>query len=94
MNCKITLVIEILPTVKSRAFGINTSRKRCDKRLKGKELKTWAVGKANEILKERGDIVGQELISCSKKKDDHADVVLYCDAWYRFLHTGEFALQS
>jgi hypothetical protein len=77
------LIIEILPTVKSRAFGIS--------KLKGKELKVWAVQQALKILDERGDIKGEGLIKETKKKDDHADVVLYCDAWYRFLLTDKFA---
>lgn len=84
-----TLVIEILPTVKSKAFGVNT--KKGEKKLKSKELKVWAVGKATEILESRKDTYGLKLIGENKKKDDHCDVVLYCDAWYRYLHTGVFS---
>lgn len=82
------IIIEILPTVKSRAFGINTGRGK--ERIRGKELKAWAVEEALRILKRRSDVIGESLIMSSKKKDDHADVVLYCDAWYRFLETNKF----
>lgn len=76
------LLIEILPTVKSKSFGI--------KGLKGKELKAWAVKESLRILEDRGDVIGETLIRDTKKKDDHADVVLYCDAWYRFLQINKF----
>lgn len=77
-----TLVIEILPTVKSRSFGI--------KGIKGKELKKWAVEKATKMLEERNDEIGSELVKKSKKKDDQCDVILYCDSWARFLKCKEF----
>lgn len=77
-----SLVIEILPTVKSRAFGI--------KGLKGRDLKMKAVEESLKILSERGDIVGETLIKSSRKKDDQADVILYCDAWYRYLQEKKF----
>lgn len=77
-----TLIIEILPTVKSRAFGL--------KGIKGKELKKWAIEKAIDILQERNDDDGLFLLQSSKKKDDQSDVVLYCESWDRFLKCGEF----
>lgn len=77
-----TLVIEILPTVKSRAFGL--------KGVRGKDLKKWAVEKAIDILQERNDDTGLKLLQSSKKKDDQSDVVLYCESWSRFLKCGEF----
>lgn len=76
------LVIEILPTVKSRAFGI--------KGLKGRDLKLRAVEESMKILNEREDIVGETIIKGCRKKDDHADVILYCDAWYRYLQEKKF----
>lgn len=76
------LMIEILPTVKSKAFGI--------KGLKGKDLKNRAVEESFKLLSERGDIVGESLLKEKAKKDDMADVVLYCDAWYRFLQEKNF----
>lgn len=76
------LIIEILPTVKSRSFGI--------KGLKGRDLKMRAVVEAAKTLSARGDLLGQSCIKDSKKKDDHADVVLYCDAWFRYLNDGNF----
>jgi hypothetical protein len=76
------LMIEILPTVKSKAFGI--------KGLKGKELKHRAVEESLKLLSERGDVIGESLIKESRKKDDMADVVLYCDAWHRFLQEKKF----
>jgi len=78
-----SLVIEILPTVKSKSFGI--------KGLKGRELKLKSIELAYIILKERNDLIGLECINKSKKKDDHSDVVLYCDAWYRFLEIQNFS---
>ena len=80
------LLIEILPTVKSRAFGI--------KGIKGKDLKKWAVVESFKILQNRGDIVGETLVKASKKQDDHADVILYCDAWYRYLKTKTFTSET
>lgn len=77
------IIVEILPTVKSRSFGI--------KGLKGKDLKKRAVVEALKILEERGDIKGESMIKETKKKDDHADVILYCDAWYRYLQTNNFS---
>jgi len=77
------IIVEILPTVKSRSFGI--------KGLKGKDLKKRAVVEALKILEERGDKNGELIIKDTKKKDDHADVILYCDAWYRFLQTNNFS---
>lgn len=77
-----SLVIEILPTVKSRAFGI--------KGLKGRDLKNKAVEESLKILSDRGDIVGETIIKSSRKKDDQADVILYCDAWYRYLKEKKF----
>lgn len=77
------IIIEILPTVKSKSFGI--------KGLKGKDLKKKATEIATEILRTRQDHVAYDIITSSKKKDDIADVVLYCDAWYRFLQTDKFA---
>lgn len=76
-------VIEILPTVKSKSFGI--------KGLKGRDLKLKAVELANKVLTERNDTYGLECIRKSKKKDDHSDVVLYCDAWYRYLEVRNFS---
>lgn len=71
------LIIEILPTVKSKSFGI--------KGLKGRDLKMKAVELSTEILTQREDSYGLELLGTKKKKDDMADVILYCDAWYRYL---------
>lgn len=76
------LLIEILPTVKSKAFGI--------KGLKGPNLKKRAVEESLKLLSERGDIVGESLLKEKGKKDDMADVVLYCDAWYRYLQEKRF----
>lgn len=76
-------VMEILPTVKSKAFGI--------KGLKGRDLKMKAVEIAREILTSRQDLHGLECIKKSKKKDDHSDVVLYCDAWSRYLEVKNFS---
>lgn len=84
------LLIEILPTVKSKAFGINCTKGQ--KRIQGKELKKWAVTKSLEILKERSDEIGESIIKSSTKKDDQADVILYCDAWYRYLQTKKFSV--
>lgn len=77
------LVIEILPTVKSRAFGI--------KGLKGRDLKMKAIEESLKILADRGDIVGETIIKGCRKKDDQADVILYCDAWYRYLQEKKFS---
>ena len=71
------LIIEILPTVKSKSFGISG--------LKGKDLKKKAVDISTDLLTSRGDTDGLKLLSSKKKKDDMADVILYCDAWYRYL---------
>lgn len=81
-------VIEILPTVKSKAFGINCTKGA--KKIRGKDLKKWAVVKSTEMLTERSDALGLSLMKDCKKKDDHADVILYCDAWYRYLQNKTF----
>lgn len=76
------LVIEILPTVKSKSFGI--------KGLKGKELKKKAVEISTKLLEDRGDTEGLSLLKLKKKQDDMADVILYCDAWHRYLKDQSF----
>ncbi len=71
------LIIEISPTVKSRAFGVYG--------IKGRDLKKWATEHSLHLLESRNDQVGLSLIKASKKKDDHGDVVLYCEAWAKIL---------
>lgn len=83
INGSKALVFEILPTVKSKAFGIHG--------LKGRDLKMKAVEIARDLLTERGDVDGLDAIKSSKKKDDHSDVVLYCDAWARYLEVKNFS---
>ena len=77
-----SIVVEVLPTVKSKAFGAP--------RLKSKELKVWAVEKALGVLQTRGDHATYDLLKGDKKRDDHADVILYCDAWFRYLSEKVF----
>jgi len=72
-----TFLIELNPQAKSRTF---TSVK-----MGAKEVKKWAVGKAEEILIANNDYDSLKLMKSSKKKDDMADVVVQIEAFWRLV---------
>jgi hypothetical protein len=70
-----TIIVEIDPKLKSKFF---TSVK-----MNPKEVKKWAVGKAEEILVANNDLESLARMKSSKKKDDMADVVVQIEAFWK-----------
>jgi hypothetical protein len=63
------------------------------KKMTKPERKRWAVDKATEILCGRGDVVGLEIMSGTKKKDDLADVCAMIQAW-KVLHIDKLVSED
>ncbi len=68
------LILLVEAKMKSQCLGV--------KGLKSKELKKWAIDKGKEILENRGDDYGLEIIRKCKKKDDVSDTVCYDEVYH------------
>lgn len=73
-----TVIMEIDSTVKTQQFGIKGLGKR--------ETKKWAIEKADQLLRARGDQASLNIIKKAKsKKDDLSDTVVQIEAvWKHF----------
>lgn len=74
IKTKSPLIIEISPKFKTQTFKAP--------RMKSKDAKKWAITKATELLTLRNDDFALELFNKMKKKDDIADTICYCEAWF------------
>lgn len=74
------LIVEVAPHFKSRYFGV--------RKKKGLDLKKWCVVKACAILEKNNDTIAREIVKKDRKKDDHCDVILYCEAWANVMIDG------
>lgn len=71
------LIVEVIPQLKTRFFDI--------KKHKGLDIKKWSIIKAFSILDERNDTFCKDILKHDKKRDDHSDTILYCEAWGNLL---------
>lgn len=76
------IIIEIDPKFKSSMFGAP--------KMKKPELKKWAVQQALMLLQRNEDHETVKKIQNDSKKDDHGDVVCYCEAWWEIMCRGVF----
>jgi hypothetical protein len=75
-------VMDVDAKIKSNGFGVG----------KIPDPKVWCVGKALELLRSRNDHASEAIMMRTKKRDDYADVVCYCEVLcYKFGYpkTGE-----
>jgi hypothetical protein len=77
------LIIEIDSRMKTRI--LNAPAK--DSSGKKTDIKEWAIAKAYELVTRNNDALGfQALEDGKRKKDDMADVICYCEAWWMMMH--------
>lgn len=81
---ELPLFFEVAPTLKGRELGAPPN-------LNERGLKLWAVDKARELLTDRNDKVGLEILNRKvngrkEKKDDLADVVCQIEALFSYFN--------
>lgn len=75
------IVVEVDASLKTKMLG-------CVGRKTKPERKKWCIEKGGELLKERGDVQTIDFLKKQRKKDDHYDVICFCESWYIILKDG------
>lgn len=69
------LIVEIDPKIKTNLLG-------APKKMTKTQRKIWAYEKGIELLKKNGEESIANMIMSFKKKDDHGDVICFCESWF------------